>query len=98
MQQIARDPTAADGFICHLQNHWFSIRPIAGQWWNFNSLLPAPQFLGLVYLESFLSTLKSENWTIYVVQGNLPDRADESMVHGSPAGRLWSPHDVRSTC
>ena len=96
MQEAARDPTTADGFICHLENHWFSIRPVAGQWWNFNSLLPAPQFLGSLYLESFLSTLKSQNWTIFVIQGNLPARADESMVQGSPMGRLWTPRDVRS--
>lgn len=96
MQEVARDPTSADGFICHLQNHWFSIRPVAGQWWNFNSLLPAPQFLGIVYLDSFLSTLKSQNWTIYVIQGKLPARADESMVQGSSTGRLWTPQNVRS--
>ncbi len=58
---------------CHLvpvQEHWFTIRKSEdGNWWNFNSLFPAPQPLSQFYLSAFLDTLKEQGYTIFVVRG-----------------------------
>lgn len=43
-----------------LQEHWFTLRQIAGEWWNFNSMYPAPQPLGTFYLDAFLGTLRNQ--------------------------------------
>ncbi len=30
------------GFICHISNHWFTIRKVATRWFNLNSLEKEP--------------------------------------------------------
>ena len=30
-------------FICHRNNHWFTLRKLGTTWYHFNSLLPFPQ-------------------------------------------------------
>lgn len=95
MQAFSMDPVRAAGYICNLQEHWFTIRPVHTKWWNFNSLLPAPQMVGQVYLHTYLETLRRENWTIYVVQGTLPIQADQSAWLASSVARLWTPEEVR---
>ena len=67
-----QDPEKEEGFICHLQNHWFCIRKVNGEWYNFNSLYPAPEHLTKFYLAAYLDSLKSSGWTIFVVKGNFP--------------------------
>jgi Ataxin-3 len=94
MQAFSMDPTKAAGYICNLSEHWFTIRPVHGQWWNLNSLLPAPQMVGLVYLHTYLETLRREKWTIYVVQGTLPIQADVSATYLNSGARLWTPEEV----
>ena len=95
MADISANPTKAAGYICNLQEHWFTIRPVHGLWWNLNSLLPAPQMVGLVYLHTYLETLRREDWTIYVVLGTLPIQADQTVTHMSKGARLWTPEEVR---
>lgn len=60
----------AAGWRCATaQEHWFTLRRVAdGEWWNFNSLFPAPQPLSTFYLTAFLDTLRGEGWTIFVVR------------------------------
>lgn len=67
------NPTAEDGFLCHLEDHWIALRKLDdGSWWNLDSLQEAPQFLSDLYLGVFLKQLQLEGWTIYVVQGAFP--------------------------
>ena len=51
-----------------MQEHWFTVRKVNGEWWNFNSLLPAPLPLTSLYLTLFLSTLGQQGYTIFVVR------------------------------
>lgn len=46
-QQAFRTENA---FVCNLGSHWFTIRKIDGFWFNLNSLLKTPQYLGDFYL------------------------------------------------
>ncbi|CAA7389848.1 unnamed protein product [Spirodela intermedia] len=66
------DPERENGYICHLQNHWFCIRKVNGEWYNFNSLYAAPEHLTKFYLSAYLDSLMSSGWTIFVVRGNFP--------------------------
>lgn len=62
---------AQNGFLCNLNEHWFAVRKVNGEWWNFNSLFPTPKFLGKMYLEAFLLTLLEEGYSLFLVDGNL---------------------------
>ncbi|GFR48751.1 hypothetical protein Agub_g10709 [Astrephomene gubernaculifera] len=91
-------PTTAEAFICNLQEHWFTLRRVAGgDWWNFNSLFPAPQPLSTFYLQAFLDSLTGEGWTIFVVAGKLPAALPGSLdAPPSAGGRWWSPEEARA--
>ncbi|GAX83862.1 hypothetical protein CEUSTIGMA_g11287.t1 [Chlamydomonas eustigma] len=67
-----QEPQSENAFICNLQEHWFTIRKMEGEWWNFNSLFPAPQLLGAFYLSAFLTSLREQGYQILVVRGALP--------------------------
>lgn len=54
----ASNPTGEQAFICNLDEHWFTLRKCNGDWWNFNSMLSAPEPLSSFYLGAFLSSLR----------------------------------------
>lgn len=66
------DPELENAFICHLQDHWFSIRKVNGEWYNFDSLYAAPEHLSKFYLSAYLGSLKDAGWSIFLVRGNFP--------------------------
>lgn len=94
MARFLERPTDAAGYICNLHEHWYTIRPVGGAWWNFNSLQPAPSPVGDAYLDSYLHTLRQQDWSIYVVQGRLPgcDATAADCAHGP--GRVWTEAEV----
>ena len=94
MRAAAAAPAQQGAYICHLDQHWFTIRPVAGAWWNFNSLFPAPQPLSLTYLDAFLNTLRGQGWTIFVVHGRVPP-GGASQPCSNSNGRFWTPEEVR---
>eukprot|EP00198_Chlamydomonas_reinhardtii_P012694 XP_001702031.1 ataxin-3-like protein [Chlamydomonas reinhardtii] len=90
-------PTSAEAFICNLQEHWFTLRRVAdGEWWNFNSLFPAPQPLSTFYLTAFLDTLRGEGWTIFVIRGKLPATQPGGLETLPNAGKWWTSEDARA--
>lgn len=66
------EPETENAFICHLHDHWFCIRKVNGEWYNFNSLYPAPEHLSKFYLSAYLDSLKGSGWSIFLVRGNFP--------------------------
>jgi Ataxin-3 len=96
MARFIKMPQSAAGYICHLEEHWFTIRPVNGTWWNFDSLLPAPARVGEAYLETFLFTLRQQDWGIYVVEGNLPNCSTSKASCTPGQGRLWTTAEVRA--
>ena len=97
-KHFAQNPNAAAGYICNLDAHWYTIRPVYGTWYNFNSLQPAPSPVGDAYLEAYLATLRSQQWTIYVVEGPLhPCKISNAVcVEMNRSGRVWTLEEVRS--
>ncbi|CAH8842413.1 unnamed protein product [Trichobilharzia szidati] len=72
--ELAREnPAGQKAFICHYQHHWFTIRKIGNQWFNLNSILPAPRLISETYLTTYLAQLKEEGNSIFFIIGTLPE-------------------------
>lgn len=67
------DPTSQNAFICNYREHWFTIRRIGRQWFNLNSLLTGPELVSDTFLGMFLVQLETEGYTIYIVNGSIPE-------------------------
>ena len=80
-----------------LQEHWFTIRRIFGDYWNFNSLFPAPQPLSQFYLDSFLATLREQGYTIFAVKGQLPQQQHDDAGKPDSHGAWFTPAQVTCT-
>mmetsp|Transcript_7872 Transcript_7872/g.23710 ORF Transcript_7872/g.23710 Transcript_7872/m.23710 type:complete len:429 (-) Transcript_7872:479-1765(-) len=97
MRDARAEPQREAAFICNLQEHWFTVRRLGSDWWNFNSLFPAPQLLGSFYLSAFLASLEQQGYQIFVVRGELPapQPRPELGEDGGP-GRWLSPDEARA--
>ncbi|GAQ79023.1 Ataxin-3 [Klebsormidium nitens] len=84
-----------EAFLCNLQQHWFTIRKIGSEWYNMNSLYPAPVHLSQFYLAAYLGSLKDGGYTIFAVQGNLP-KSVASEFSGSGQGRWLTPQQAEA--
>ncbi|XP_068644312.1 ataxin-3 homolog [Aristolochia californica] len=90
------DPQSENAFICHLQDHWFCIRKVDGEWYNFDSLYAAPEHLSKFYLSAYLDTLKGFGWSIFIVRGNFPRECPTSFSEASNGFGQWlSPEDAQ---
>ncbi|XP_019071543.1 ataxin-3 homolog [Solanum lycopersicum] len=83
------DPELRNAFICHLQNHWFCIRKVNGEWYNFESLKPAPDHLSKFYLSAYLDSLKGFGWSIFLVSGKFPKECPISSSEASSGYGQW---------
>ncbi|KAJ4834755.1 hypothetical protein Tsubulata_012590 [Turnera subulata] len=89
------DPDLENAFICHLHDHWFSIRKVNGEWYNFDSLYAAPQHLSKFYLAAYMDSLKSSGWSIFLVRGNFPKEFPIPSSEASNGYGQWlSPEDA----
>ncbi|CAN6576202.1 unnamed protein product [Malus baccata var. baccata] len=89
------DPELENAFICHLQDHWFCIRKVSREWYNFDSLYAAPLHLSKFYLSAYLDTLKGSGWSIFLVRGNFPKECPISSSEASNGYGQWlSPEDA----
>lgn len=83
------DPELENAFICHLHDHWFCIRKVNGEWYNFDSLFAAPTHLSKFYLSAYLDTLKGSGWSIFLVRGNFPKECPISASEASNGYGQW---------
>ncbi|KAK2966145.1 hypothetical protein RJ640_018398 [Escallonia rubra] len=83
------DPELENAFICHLQDHWFCIRKVNGEWYNFDSLYAAPEHLSKFYLSAYLDTLKGFGWSIFLVRGNFPKECPMTSSEASNGYGQW---------
>ncbi|XP_068341253.1 ataxin-3 homolog isoform X2 [Pyrus communis] len=78
-----------------IQDHWFCIRKVSGEWYNFDSLYAAPLHLSKFYLSAYLDTLKGSGWSIFLVRGNFPKECPISSSEASNGYGQWlSPEDA----
>ncbi|KAE8704519.1 putative ataxin-3-like protein [Hibiscus syriacus] len=91
------DPELENAFICHLHDHWFCIRKVNGEWYNFDSLNAAPLNFSKFYLSAYLDSLKGSGWSIFLVRGNFPKEFPISSSEASNGYGQWlSPEDAES--
>ncbi|XP_051127471.1 ataxin-3 homolog [Andrographis paniculata] len=83
------DPEKENAFICHLQDHWFCIRNVNGEWYNFDSLYAAPEHLSKFYLSAYLDSLKGFGWSIFLVRGNFPKECPIASSEASNGYGQW---------
>ncbi|KAL5709252.1 hypothetical protein ACHQM5_019963 [Ranunculus cassubicifolius] len=88
-EQAQIDPAHENAFICHLEDHWFSIRKVNGEWYNFDSLYAAPEHLSMFYLSAYLDSLKGSGWSIFIVRGNFPKECPMSSSESSNGYGQW---------
>lgn len=91
---VEAEPQHEEAFICNLQEHWFTIRRMGDDWWNFNSLLTAPAFLSTFYLSAYLGTLKDQGYTIFLVRGQFPKLQYDQIDQGN--GRWLTPTQAKA--
>ncbi|XP_020113996.1 putative ataxin-3 homolog [Ananas comosus] len=89
------NPELENAFICHLHDHWFCIRKVNDEWYNFNSLYPAPEHLSKFYLSAYLDSLKGSGWTIFIVRGNFPRECPMSSESTNGFGQWLTPEDAK---
>ncbi|PAV90021.1 hypothetical protein WR25_07644 [Diploscapter pachys] len=84
MAHIRKNPHNARAFICNLREHWFVLRKFGVQWFELNSVKKAPRFISDTYLEIYIEQLLSEGYSIFVVDGNLPQSEADQIISLCP--------------
>lgn len=86
MDSVVQNAHSYDAFILNLEQHWFTIRRIAGRFWNLDSTKKQPQAVSEFFLSAFLSQMRQEGYSIFVVQGALP----KDQAGNAPLQNLFS--------
>lgn len=97
-------PEREAAFVLNLNSHWFTIRSFGTSskfWYNLNSFLAEPQWIGNNYLGTLLHTAESEGYSVFVVQasegsagqGLRESDADQIADHLPPPGAASSSTD-----
>ena len=66
-------PEREAAFVLNLDSHWFTIRSFGTTskfWYNLNSFLAEPQWIGNNYLGTLLHTAESAGYSVFVVQAS----------------------------
>ena len=69
---VITKPHWENGFILNRSSHWYTVRKINGTWWQINSVKQLPEQLTESHLSATLAQLVAENWTVFVVRGDMP--------------------------
>ncbi|KAF9049770.1 Josephin-domain-containing protein [Panaeolus papilionaceus] len=79
MRPYQDNPQSQLGFILNLEQHWFTLRRFGhaepkieadegnGHWFNLNSFLPEPEWVGREYLKMVLQQSEAEGYSVFVV-------------------------------
>ncbi|KAF9566746.1 Josephin-domain-containing protein [Agrocybe pediades] len=91
MRPYQDHPQTQLGFILNLQQHWFTLRRFGnanpnvdldvgdGHWFNLNSFLPEPEWVGKLYLGMVLQQSEAEGYSVFAVT-----QADRNAPLGLP--------------
>ncbi|KAJ3308620.1 hypothetical protein HDV04_001033 [Boothiomyces sp. JEL0838] len=83
------NPESQSAYICNLDQHWFAIRKFGNvntRFYNLNSTFPEPKHITETYLGMFLLQIKTEGYSIFIVNGELPtsDADQQAMLNPIP--------------
>jgi len=92
IDHVVQNASTFPAFVLNLEQHWFTIRRIGDTFWNLDSMKKQPQAVSDFFLSAFLSQMRHEGYSIFVVQGILPtDQASEASIEN-----LYSVHALQS--
>mmetsp|Transcript_216 Transcript_216/g.343 ORF Transcript_216/g.343 Transcript_216/m.343 type:complete len:286 (-) Transcript_216:512-1369(-) len=80
LESTALDETNAPAFVCNRHNHWQAIRFLHGSYWDLNSLSNIPTKISIFYLTAYLGQLIQDGWTIFTVDGVLPNPMNDVTI------------------
>ncbi|UZJ51797.1 hypothetical protein CBS101457_001117 [Exobasidium rhododendri] len=97
MRPFQSRPEEQLAFVLNLDSHWFTIRGfLGGYWYNLNSFLPQPSWVGPSYLGALLNAAETEGYSVFVVraqddsrgifQSSLADECAATLPNASVAG------------
>ncbi|XP_054274276.1 ataxin-3-like [Macrosteles quadrilineatus] len=89
--EAQNNPADQKAYICNYRDHWFTIRRLANQWFNLNSLLTGPELISNTYLAMFLAQLQQEGYSIFLVYGELPVCTADEVLLLTPAVQVHKP-------
>ncbi|KAI8912762.1 ataxin-3 [Gorgonomyces haynaldii] len=75
VDKLKQHPELADGYICHFEQHWLTLRKFGHstkRWLNLNSMLKEPEHLTETYLQLYLNQLQTEGYHVFVIAGTYP--------------------------
>ncbi|CAL2046934.1 unnamed protein product [Caenorhabditis brenneri] len=84
MAEFKQDPLIARAYICNLREHWFVLRKFGDQWFELNSINRGPRLLSNTYVTEFMHQLSAEGYSIFVVQGILPNSEADNLISLCP--------------
>ena len=97
MKEVKANPLSAQAFMCNYQSHWIAIRQLYGTWYHLNSLSKHPTPLSDTYLGMYIQQLESEQYTVFVVQGDLPPPSDPALNQwvSQRQAKYWTPEEIQ---
>jgi len=91
-KQATKEPEKQQGYICHMEDHWFALRKINNQWFNLDSMLKAPLPLSDLHIGVYISGLQGAGYTILVIVGTFPKPFEGAgMENMTPIGHKKRP-------
>ncbi|GMS78966.1 hypothetical protein PENTCL1PPCAC_1141, partial [Pristionchus entomophagus] len=84
VEEIKKEPLLARAFICNRSEHWFVIRKFGEQWFELNSCRTGAILHTNMYVSLFLAQLTNDGYSIFVIDGNLPDCVADQVIAANP--------------
>ncbi|KAJ8076493.1 hypothetical protein PM082_000916 [Marasmius tenuissimus] len=77
MRAYQDHPHTQQAFILNYQEHWYTLRRFGiddsnGHWFDLNSLLPAPKWVGRLYLGMVLQQAEADGYSVFVIRPASP--------------------------
>jgi ataxin-3 len=96
MMEAAHEKNLA--FVVNRSEHWFTIRKIRQHWWNLNSTSERPEQVSPFYLSAFLTQLRAEGYSVFLVEGKIPECGDpetsDDYLSQSATGRWYEENEL----
>ncbi len=72
VERALNEPDGYNAFMLNHEAHWIALRRFGSQWVNLNSLLEAPELVSNFFLSAFLSQLRADKYSVFVISGVFP--------------------------
>ncbi|TPX74653.1 hypothetical protein CcCBS67573_g04089 [Chytriomyces confervae] len=84
---IRNDPASAPAYILNLNEHWLTLRSFGksrSRWYNLDSTKNQASYVSEFYLQALLSQLQADGYSVFLVQGVLPESDADAYAASVP--------------